>query len=77
MKILQRLSFRHESSKQGRFVWKTSAFEAVKGTAKPALPSWQRPKCGIFVFVRTKRPEFQKDGFSGVRFPVSSRAFSS
>ena len=57
------------------FMWKTSAFQAFKGTAKLALPLRQGLKCGIFCFPRAKPPEFQKDGFLIVRFPVSSTAF--
>jgi len=39
MKILQRLSFRLESSKEGYFNVENVSVWAVKGTAKPALPS--------------------------------------
>ena len=58
MKILQRLSFRQESSKQGYFSVENISVFGVKGIAKLALPSLQRLKCGIFGFARAKRSEF-------------------
>ena len=76
IKILQRLSFRQESSNQGHFSLENISVFGVKGIAKLALPSLQRLKCGRFSFARTKRSEFQKDGFSAVRFHASSIAFS-
>ena len=72
MKILQRLSFCLYSSKRWHFVWKTLAFQAVKGIAKLALPLRQHLKCEIFCFSWATQPEFQKDGFSNARFHASS-----
>ena len=46
------------------------------GYNKPSPAQEQHLKQEIFNLFSAKRPEFWKDGFSIVRFPVSSRTFS-
>ena len=59
----------------GSKLWIISGFSAIQGKAKLALPVKQHLKCGIFCFPGTKPPKFRKDGFSAVRFHVSSTVF--